>query len=173
MALTIIVVILVAFTTWLIFPPEDISRDADVVMVVAGASDGRHELGAEIVRELGIPHFVVSNPKGDEDEKGASFCHGAQTPRDTQIWCLNPDPVTTAGEAMGFEMLAKKQGWESAIIVTNRPHSRRVTRIFTDCTTMDIHVTAIHTINMGHLPYHVAREAGGFAKYFLTDPCGT
>lgn len=74
---------------------------------------------------------------------------------------------------MSFETLAKEQGWESAIIVTNRPHSRRVTRIFTDCTDMHIHVKAIHTINMRHLPYHVAREAGGFAKYFLTDPCGT
>ncbi|WP_080796397.1 YdcF family protein [Corynebacterium pacaense] len=169
--LTALVVGAVAFIAWLLLPPNELPPRADVVMVVAGASDGRHELGARIVDDLDTRSFVVSNPNGTRDVKGSSFCRGVDRPRNAETWCLDPHPVTTAGEAMTLGELAREQGWESAVIVTNRPHSRRVEYIFRDCTDLQIDVVHISTVNLELLPYHLAREAAGFGRHLLADPC--
>lgn len=167
-ALTLAAVI---FTAWIVFPPNESSEKADVVMVIAGASDGRHELGADIVKDLGIKNFVVSNPAGSKDKKGYSHCRGEDKPDGVNAWCLDPYPVTTAGEAMTFDKLARQEGWNSVILVTNRPHSRRVNYFFNSCTDLDVNVANVRELNPRALRRQVMHEAGGFMKFWILNQC--
>lgn len=82
-----------AFMFWTVYPPNERSENADVVVVIAGASDGRHELGAEIALKYGIKNFVVSNPAGAKDKVGYSHCAGDDRPEGTRTWCMDPYPV--------------------------------------------------------------------------------
>ncbi|MBD8029420.1 YdcF family protein [Corynebacterium sp. Sa1YVA5] len=161
-----------AFMFWTVYPPNERSENADVVVVIAGASDGRHELGAEIALKYGIKNFVVSNPAGAKDKVGYSHCAGDDRPEGTRTWCMDPYPVITSGEARTFSELAKEQNWESAIMVTSRPHSRRVKYFFERCTELsEVKVANVRTIKENIIIYQVFHELAGFIKFWLTDPC--
>lgn len=161
-----------AFMFWAVYPPNERSHNADVVVVIAGASDGRHELGAEIAEKYGIRNFVVSNPSGPKDKVGYSHCAGEDRPEGTRTWCMDPYPVITSGEARTFSELAQEQNWESALMVTSRSHTRRVKYFFEQCTDLsEVKVANVRTIKENIIIYQVFHELAGFIKFWLTDPC--
>src|SRR5699024_12657787 len=53
---------------------------SDAIMVIAGASDGRHELGARLIEDGVSKRFVVSNPSGASDKVGYAHCNGSSRP---------------------------------------------------------------------------------------------
>lgn len=145
---------------------------ADAVVILAGASDGRHQLGAELVHAGVSGNFVVSNPSGFEDHVGSAFCRGAKIPVEANAaWCLIPDPVTTTGEALTVGQLAEQQGWKEIVVVTNRPHTHRVRTMFKDCTDLETSVVNIGEIDWRYFHRSLAREIGGYLKYWVNDPC--
>lgn len=161
-----------AFTIWNVYPPNERTDTADVVVVIAGASDGRHELGAKIAKEYGIKNYVVSNPAGAKDKVGYSHCQGEDQPEDTNTWCMDSYPVITSGEARTFQELAKEENWDSAIMVTSRPHTRRVKYFFNECTDLsEVKVANVRSINENIIIYQVFHELAGYIKFWITDPC--
>lgn len=160
------------FPAWIFFPPGTPAQPADVVMVIAGESDGRHQLGAELIEAGAAPNFVVSNPSGIRDRVGTAHCRGARRPAAAvETWCLKPEPVTTTGEALTMGKLAEEQNWESATMVTNRPHARRVGAMFRHCTSLEVSVVYVDEIDREIIVDQVLHEMGGFIKLWLTDPC--
>lgn len=164
----------VATVAWFLDPPRQVPAHSDAVMAIAGAPDGRHQRAAQLVDEGVSQNFVVSNPKGKSDTGvSTAFCRGSHRPaRAAQVWCLQPEPVTTVGEALKLQELAGEEGWKSVVLVTNRPHSRRVRTIFERCTDLDVSVTSSEWVDTTRIPYHVLREAAGYAKFWVTRPCG-
>lgn len=166
------ILILVGVPSWFLFPPQNTPQASNAVMVIAGASDGRHELGAQLVNEGKSPNFVVSNPGGGKDRVGSQHCRGEDLPEAAiRVWCMRPNPVTTTGEAMTIAKLAKEQGWTTLTAVTNRPHARRVHTIFERCTNLDVTVVPVDQVDMTQIPYLVAWEIGGYLKYWVSNPC--
>ena len=164
--------ILLGLPAWLLLPPRDTPSSSDAILVLAGAGDGRHQLGAELV-EVGVAsNVVISNPGGDGEPIGYSHCAGDKRPESaTETWCMNPVPGTTMGEAKTVGSLAQNENWQSLTVVTNRPHTRRVRMTFERCTTLDISVVPIENVDVVRAPIHVAREIAGFIKFWVTDPC--
>lgn len=154
-----------------LLPPTTPPVETDAVMVLAGANDGRHARGAELVNSGLTDNYVVSVPRGRDDKVGWSHCTGEETPEVKHTWCLKPWPVTTAGEAMTFDELAKDQGWGSASVVTSRPHTRRTQMIFDRCTDLDVTVTHIDHVRWWRVPVDMARETLGALKFWVQDPC--
>ena len=168
----VVVLLLVGVPTWFLLPPQENPGSSDAVVVIAGASDGRHQLGAQLVEEGLAERFVVSNPRGTGDRVGSAHCRGQDRPgKATRVWCLKSEPVNTAGEAVTVGELAAEEGWETLTVVTNRPHNRRVRTMFEECTDLDVTVVSSEWVNKARVPYHVAREIGGYLKFWLTDPC--
>src|SRR5690625_4431513 len=66
--------------SWFLFPPRDTPSSHDAILVLAGASDGRHQLGAKLVVEGVASNFVISNPSGDGEPIGYSHCAGDKRP---------------------------------------------------------------------------------------------
>lgn len=166
------ILLILGVPVWFLFPPREAPVPSDAVLVIAGASDGRHELGAQLVEEGISPNFVVSNSSGTRDKVGSAHCRGKDRPDEAvEIWCMRAYPVTTAGEAMAMGKLAEEEGWATLTAVTNRPHTRRVRTMFQQCTDLDVTVVPVDYVNMTRMPYHVSREIGGYIKFWITNPC--
>ena len=157
---------------WFLFPPQVEPTKSDAVLVIAGASDGRHELGAQLIEDGVAENFVVSNSSGPKDEVGYAHCHGNSRPESaTETWCMKSDLVTTTGEALAIDQLAKEEGWSSVTAVTNRPHNHRVRTNLDRCTDLDYTVVSIDDFNVTSAPARIAREIGGYIKFWLANPC--
>lgn len=166
------ILVVLGLPTWFLFPPQAEPRESDAVLVIAGASDGRHELGAQLIEEGISENFVVSNPAGARDKVGYAHCHGSSKPESsTAAWCMKSKPVTTTGEALAIDKLAKQEGWGSVIAVTNRPHNHRVRTNLERCTDLDYSVVSIDEVDVTRAPVHIAREIGGYLKFWVTNPC--
>ncbi|WJZ18397.1 hypothetical protein CGUA_09190 [Corynebacterium guangdongense] len=152
-------------------PPKTDPQAADVVVVIAGASDGRHDIGANLIHSGVSDSLVVSNPHGPRDRIGYRLCHGEGVPEGTGTWCLNPVPSSTTGEAQTFQTLADEQGWESAVLVTSRLHHRRVALNFNRCTDVAVQVVHVPNLTRDHFARLALWEAGGYLKFFATNPC--
>ncbi len=169
--LLVIVVIVVSFITFLLTAPKNPPEAADVVLVIAGAEDGRHTIAAELVTAGVAENLVVSNPSGPRDRAGHELCHGEGLPPHIRTWCMRPEPVTTTGEAQTFNDLAHHEGWESAVLATGRLHHRRVALNFSQCTDLRLQVVHARELDLDWLAWQILREAGGFAKFLGTLPC--
>lgn len=166
------ILLILGIPAWFLFPPQDELRQADAVLVIAGASDGRHELGAQLIEDGISENFVVSNSAGPEDKVGYAHCNGNSKPASAaETWCMKSDPVTTTGEALAIDQLAKQEGWTSVVAVTNRPHNHRVRTNLERCTDLDYSVVSVDYLNITRTPYHLAREIAGYAKFWVTNPC--
>ena len=164
--------LLLGLPAWFLTPPRDAPATSDAVLVLAGASDGRHQLGAELVEKGVASNFIISNPSGDGEPIGYSHCTGDKRPESaTGTWCMKPVPGTTMGEAKTVGSLAQSEKWQSLTVVTNRPHTRRVRMTFEQCTTLDISVVSIDNVDVVRAPVRIAREIAGFIKFWVTDPC--
>ncbi|MDO5513211.1 YdcF family protein [Corynebacterium sp.] len=161
----------VCAAAFFLLPPTPILQESDVVVVLGGASDGRHEVGADLVNEGMADNYVVAVPRGRNDPVGWAHCTGTKTPDARETWCLTPRPSTTAGEAMGVEKLAQEQGWDTVTVVTSRPHTRRTQMIFERCTDLEISLAHIDNVRWWLVPRDMARETLGALKFWVTDPC--
>ena len=111
-AFVVPILLMLGAPAWFLFPPQVEPTKSDAVLVIAGVSDGRHELGAQLIEDGVAENFVVSNSSGPKDEVGYAHCHGNSRPESaTETWCMKSDPVTTTGEALAIDQLAKEEGW--------------------------------------------------------------
>lgn len=166
------ILLILGVPAWFLFPPQDDPREVHAVLVIAGASDGRHELGAQLIEDGVAENFVVSNSAGARDKVGYSHCNGDARPESAaETWCMKPDPVTTTGEAMAIEKLAEQEGWTSVVAVTDRPHNHRVRTNLERCTDLEYTVISIDGFNITRLPARMVREIGGYIKFLVTNPC--
>ncbi|AGS35332.1 hypothetical protein B841_09295 [Corynebacterium maris DSM 45190] len=163
---------LVAVIVLLLNPPQHRPESADVVVVIAGANDGRHDLAVGLLEAGTADNLVVSHQGGPtKDPAGYALCRGEAVPERIDIWCMQPRPSTTTGEAQTFEELSQEQGWQTAVAVTNRPHHYRVRLNFEQCTSVEPTVASLESMNWRQAPYLVSRELGGYVKHFFTQPC--
>lgn len=166
------IMLILGIPAWFLFPIQDEPSESDAVLVIAGASDGRHEFGAQLIEAGVSENFVVSNPAGSRDKVGYAHCSGELRPKSAdETWCMDSDPATTTGEAMAIDKLAKQEGWRSVTAVTNRPHSHRVGTNLSRCTDLDRTVVSIDEFNVIRAPTQIAREIGGYIKFWVTNPC--
>ena len=171
-AFLIPILFILGIPAWFLFPPQEDPSKSDAVLVIAGAYDGRHQLGAQLIEEGISEFFVVSNSSGPEDKVGYAHCHGNSRPESaTETWCMKSDPVTTTGEALAIDKLAKLEGWTSVTAVTNRPHNRRVRTNLERCTDLEYSVVSIDEVDVTRAPIRIAREIAGYIKFWLTNPC--
>lgn len=161
----------VVFVTVLMYPARGEASRADAVLVIAGADDGRHAVAADLIREGYSENMVVSNPLGERDLAGHNMCTGEGVPEGTTTWCMNPEPVSTTGEALTFARLADEQQWDSVVLVTNHPHHQRVRMNFSQCTDLDIDVISVNDLDRSIAADYLLWEFGGYVKFILTQPC--
>lgn len=156
---------------WFLQAHTEHPQRVDAVLVLAGADDGRHDLGVELVENGVADDLVISAPPAWHEYVYLDYCQGSRQPESARAWCMLPQPMTTAGEAMTFDRLAQEQGWESVVVVTNRPHAHRTGTIFADCSDAESTVVSTEYVNSSLIRQHITREIGGFLKHWVNQPC--
>lgn len=144
---------------------------SDAIVMLAGADDGRHRVARNLLRDGYAPELLVSRPDGAGKKEAAKLC------RMKEADCFSPVPKTTAGEVRAVREEAEDaedsgDGWESIIVVTNKPHAARAGEFFRRCLEdagdgggpVDVRVVSIEGLDKSLLPIHVLREAAGFIK---------
>ena len=144
---------------------------SDAIVMLAGADDGRHRVARNLLQDGYAPELLVSNPDSAGKKKAAELCRMKATD------CFSPVPKTTAGEVRAVREAAEEaedsgDGWDSIIVVTNKPHAARAGAFFRRCLEgsgedggpIVVRVVSIEGLDKSRLPIHVLRETAGFIK---------
>lgn len=161
---------MVLFALWMYQPRHAQSSDADAIVVLAGADDGRHQLGIDWGHTNQVRDVYLSNPDGPLEPKTFGLCRASDFDA-IEVTCFTPVPPTTVGEALTVQGIAHESGWHSVVVVTNRPHSHRAEAIFEHCTDLSVEIEATEWIDIPNVGRHLAREVAGALKYWATQPC--
>ena len=160
----VLVAALAAWGTFLLWPRWDGPAQADAVVMLAGADDGRHAYAAELIEAGYAGTVLVSNPGGNTETVARRLCTGTTRPSGAEVVCFSPDPRTTWGEAEAVSAVAELRGWERLVVVTNRPHALRADTWMRNATGLDVHMAPIDRVDVLMLPVHLLREVGGWVK---------
>ncbi len=130
-----VLVVAVGALQWFIWnPKQEVPAHVDAIFVLAYGPD-RMKLGRDLARQGVSENLVLS--RSNWVREAVSSKESAQLPAgewfercgvdygDYRTFCVDPKPNSTGGEALGFTQLARRQGWESVLVVTERSHLRR------------------------------------------------
>ena len=88
------------------------------------------------------------------------------------VHCLDPDPVTTQGEAQGFAALAQAQGWQSTAVLTHRSHLGRAGILIRRCFPGQVDQVASQERYVPlYWAFRLVYETGAWMKMALTPGC--
>jgi len=151
-------------------PQIDGLRHADAVFVLGGFEYDRYPYGMSLAAAGWAPNLVISNPNGPKDPWLHDYC-GKQHPEFT-LYCFNPDPGTTRGEAREFSRLAEEHGWKSAIVVTFRPQISRARFILQKCFSGELIMVESPTpVPRPRWIYEYLYQSAGYIRAALEPGC--
>jgi uncharacterized SAM-binding protein YcdF (DUF218 family) len=164
LALTTLVVTIVAVASALVAnPSDDVPDDPDVVVVLGGFGEERTELGIALADESGAALVLSSSAADFGNERGyACGCDAI---------CLEPDPETTIGEAQAVAVLAEQRGWERVAVVTSTHHTTRARVLFRQCLRHVSVVGAPRRDGGPELADYVREVVGTFAALSIRRAC--
>jgi hypothetical protein len=140
-ALTVVLVLgaPVAWGIWayrvLGHPALDQPTPADAVVVLGPVQEnGSLRTGRELVDRGLADRLLVSVTPDRRGRPGGRMCRGLGSDAGTgQVTCFVPDPATTRGEARTVAELARRNDWNTVIVVTPSYHVERARTLFRRC----------------------------------------
>jgi CBS domain-containing protein len=150
-------------------PRIDRPSTVDAVLVL-GPADERVRDADELVREHDVEALVVSLPEPvEESPETARFC---AEDHDYPVYCIQPEPSTTQGEAVALAALAEEHGWDSVAVLTHRSHLTRAGILVGRCYDGDIRQWRTEEDYGTRMwVYRLVYEAGAWVKMGLTPGC--
>ena len=144
-------------------------RSADAVVVLAGASNERLDVGRRLWWEGRAPVLVLSTTGTAGNRPADRLCEHGTNPA---VVCFSPEPMTTRGEARAVARLAAERGWDELIVVTSRYHVVRAGTNLEQCSTARITMAASEP-DLGPAQWlsRFAEESAGTAAALLRPAC--
>ncbi|WP_084104787.1 ElyC/SanA/YdcF family protein [Demequina sp. NBRC 110056] len=161
-----------------VLPALDEPSSTDVVYVIGPPTEARLDVAREFVED-GLTGAVMISLDPDESERweaAAAVCDGAwqddPATADAEVICAKPEPFTTRGEARELEREMAAHGWESAAVVTIRPHVSRARMIIERCEVGELSmVDSGESLHPWYWAYHYAYQSAGFVKAGVLSGC--
>lgn len=113
-----------------VHPRVDAPGRSDVVVVLGPSWPARVADATRLVREGRARALVVSAHPADTEGTPPEVCRVRQP---FPVYCFDPVPSTTQGEARAVARLASEHHWESAQVVTFAPQVERARLIIGRC----------------------------------------
>ncbi|WP_169746630.1 hypothetical protein [Demequina maris] len=159
-----------------VFPARDEPREVDAVYVIGPPTDPRMELAESMIDDGLTDTMVVSLAEAAYDAgeraKRPEAVQICEEPQDFTVYCSQPDPFTTRGEARWMRELIDENGWESVAVITTTPHLTRTRVIMERCWDGDIaYVSSGEHLDPWYWGYHYAYQSAAFVKVWLEDGC--
>lgn len=148
-------------------PQVDSPADADAILVLGGAHDGREELGLRLAREGYAPRVLFSDPY-EHSPLMNRVCHGGYR---VEVDCFDPDPRTTLGEGRALAERARAGHWRRVIVVTFTPHVSRARYVLGKCWSGQILMIDAHPpVSFWRWAYNFLYQSVGYVKA-VTEQC--
>lgn len=160
-ASTLIVVFAGATARIIIWPVQGMPDHVDVIAMPAGPG-ARLEAAEQLAREGRAPALVVS-----QGHLGYGGPCPAPIPK-TRIFCFDPDPADTRGEAEYIAGLARRYGWRSVVLVTTREQVTRARLLLSRCYSGPIYAVTVAQ-PWYYWPYQIAYGWGALLKAVFVD----
>ena len=126
---------LVTFWAWVVAPPaadpDGYVEASDAVVMFVGRRGERLEAALELMADGVGTALVIPNGLATEWPAGNEVCQA--TNLDFEVFCPEPDPDNTRGEARLIAALAEAEGWRSLVFVTSDYHVTRAGRLLESC----------------------------------------
>jgi uncharacterized SAM-binding protein YcdF (DUF218 family) len=153
----VVIIAVAVASTYVLVPRHDEVGPVDAVVVLGGGGGERLALGLEIAEAQDVP-LVLSAEGIDVGRDQGLACR-------VDVLCIDPEPVTTAGEAQTVAALARTHGWDRVAVTTSSFHVNRARLLFHQCFASDA-VDVAGARADGSLPrdvYRYGRELLGHA----------
>jgi uncharacterized SAM-binding protein YcdF (DUF218 family) len=134
LVVVLLVVWLAACAVLFVFPRSTgAPARADAVVVLSGARDVRLDPGIALVERGVAPVLVISGAGADPRwRKARKLCRLGRL-GEARVFCFEPYPFSTRGEARAVARLARRFGWARVVVVTSRFHVTRARMLFHRC----------------------------------------
>lgn len=134
-----------------VVPISDHPAPTDAIVVLGGSTfSDRLDAALELARRYPGAALVASTPNGTPcpDDVVAT----------SAVFCFDPDPSTTQGEARAAAALAQEHGWTSMTVVTTADHIWRARLRFSRCYTGNLRMVQAPTswwVRAHSVPYEM------------------
>lgn len=151
-----------------VFPVTASPKQADAVIVLAGARNPRLHKGLELMRKKVAPTLVISDAPIYGWPEANRLCAGHAA---YKVVCFRPDPYSTRGEAEHIARLVKARHWQSIVVVTSTFHVTRARLLVKRCVKNATVSLVGADYALGDLPRYVFSEWGKllYAESFSRD----
>lgn len=153
----------IGLTTFVMWPRDDLPGDPDAVVVLGAAGLERALLGIELVERHG-GQLVLSASAIDAGERLGLTCG-------REAICIQPEPVTTVGEARAVAALADEQGWDRVTVATSRFHTTRSRVLFRQCLEDQVSVVGTPRPDGRTLEVHLEEVVGTLGGLTVRRAC--
>jgi uncharacterized SAM-binding protein YcdF (DUF218 family) len=157
-------VVVLAVVAWLalcaflfVWPREDDPVRSDAVVVLSGDRDFRLPQALRLIGDDVAGTLVISDGRDPKWPQANRLCNGGAG--DVRVFCFKPEPYSTTGEAEAVGSLARKQGWDSVVVVTSTFHVHRARMLFERCLPGDVDAVGAR-YKLRYLPSALVWETG-------------
>lgn len=152
---------------WLVLLPRTDEPGSSDVIVVLGPSWPERVADATRLMDDGRASALVVSAH-PEDTRGVppDVCRRRMP---YPVYCFDPDPATTQGEARAVERLAQEHDWHSFQVITFRPHIERARLIVGRC--VEGRVTYLQSSEAYDPVFQSIYHALGFVKAWARPGC--
>ena len=109
-----------------LWPRDDVPDAPAAVVVLGGAGSERAGLGIALADQHDA--VLVLSSSAQHFAEGLGVRCGAE-----DVFCFEPEPPTTVGEARNVADLAAARDWEHVTVATSRFHAARARVVFRQC----------------------------------------
>lgn len=129
---------------WFVWPDTDAPREVDAIVMYGGSGD-RFTLARDLAQAGYAEVLVVSDSQDPEEVWTAygAFCQGNHR---YDAICFDPQPRTTRGESRFVADLARREGWDHVLLVTDTEQATRAKMLLERCWDGEVDVV---TVNAG------------------------
>ncbi len=124
-----------------IWPPSDLNRQVDAVVVLSGDMGERMDKARDLLAKGIAPTLVHA---GSPDSQEVIRMCGERRDGGVEVICVLPAPDNTSTEAQAVASLAESHHWESIAVVTTRWHVPRARILFRRCFDGDVYMVGAH-----------------------------
>jgi uncharacterized SAM-binding protein YcdF (DUF218 family) len=113
-----------------VWPSTNDAHRADVVVVLDGGSGERLEKARALMARHVAPTLAISTGRELDPDEADGLC---ARPQPFEVVCFSPKPASTRGEARALATLARRNGWNRAVLVTSTYHVTRARMLVERC----------------------------------------
>lgn len=152
-----------------VFPRTDTPTVSDVVFVIGPPYKTRLDIAEKIIDDGLAKNYMIS-----VDSEVAHWIPACKnkTYGGVTVYCAQPEPFTTQGEAEWLRTMVQLHHWNSAIVVTQTPHISRARLWFERCFSGQLQMVADpKPMQLRDWIYQYAYQTAAYVKAFIFTSC--